>query len=217
MELDITNLRLLSLKDSDNFYDGGIPIEDLQLYKKIAETIEEKGHAYLTIEIIKGRLTEISTILVDQILGSRGTVYFLYKKEIVGDYTHNENMNIYFDPRQIEYHIQVYNNKVNLTDIELEELIDKAITLNYNNLLFTFGTKTDVDDFADKLDLSYDSRCRLHLIVNRKLQDNYFRKYNRLNPRLTAEIDLLETGQDEVYFGSECKKNYLNDEKKGRC
>lgn len=211
MDLDIVDLRIMSANPKDEFLDGGIPLEDMAMYEKVAQRVEENGYAYITVVITEGRLTEMKTIVVDQIYGVRGTVLFYYKKELVFQYTYNKNIKVYYDETQEEYHFTVFKEKENYTRAELTEIVDKTIEWNYNDILRCFGTLDDVNKFADKMDLNYATRVLLHIIICEKLQNNYYRKYGVTNPRITEQLDLLKN-DDTKFFGVNGKRKYLNSE-----
>lgn len=211
MDLDIVDLRIMSANPKDKFLDGGIPLDDMAMYEKVAQRVEENGYAYITVVITKGRLTEMKTIVVDQMYGVRGTVLFYYKKDLVFQYTHNKNIKVYYDETQEEYHFTVFKEKENYTRAELTELVDKTIEWNYNDILRCFGTLDDVNKFADKMDLNYATRVLLHIIICEKLQNNYYRKYGVTNPRISEQLDLLKN-DDTKFFGVNGKRKYLNSE-----
>lgn len=211
MDLDIVDLRIMSANPKDEFLDGGIPLDDMVMYEKVAQRVEENGYAYITVVITEGRLTEMKTIVVDQIYGVRGTVLFYYKKELVFQYTYNKNIKVYYDETQEEYHFTVFKEKENYTRAELTEIVDKTIEWNYNDILRCFGTLDDVNKFADKMDLNYATRVLLHIIICEKLQNNYYRKYGVTNPRITEQLDLLKN-DDTKFFGVNGKRKYLNSE-----
>ena len=113
MDLDIVDLRIMSANPKDKFIDGGIPLDDMELYQKVAEGVEENGYAYITVAITNGRLIEMKTIVIDQIYGVRGTVLFYYKKDLVFQYSGDKNIKIYYDETQEEYHFTVFKEKEN--------------------------------------------------------------------------------------------------------
>ena len=211
MDLDIVDLRIMSANPKDEFLDGGIPLEDMAMYEKVAQRVEENGYAYITVVITEGRLIEMKTIVVDQMYGVRGTVLFYYKKDLVFQYTYNKNIKVYYDETQEEYHFTVFKEKENYARAELTELVDKTIELNYNDFLRCFGTLDDVNKFADKMDLNYATRVLLHIIICEKLQNNYYRKYGVTNPRISEQLDLLKN-DDTKFFGVNGKRKYLNSE-----
>ena len=213
-EFSLEDIRKLSIKEWDKgkIINGGIPNEDIAFYDLIEKQIEENGYAFITREIKNGRLKRVDTFITDKVVGVRGTVFFFYQGEDIYSYSGSDkNVKIYFDERQEDYHFEVFKEKNNFTNEQLNQMIELVKKENYNDLLRCFGMECQIEEFATNVDMSFETRKRFYILVKNRLQEEYVERHGFRNTKIDNDIKLIKN-DDETYFGKSGKQKWLLDE-----
>ena len=187
--------------------------DDYKKYKLIEELVDEKGYAYLTLEITKGRLVEVKTIKVNHIIGLRGSAFFVYNGELVFDYNKEENVRIGVDLNQSEYNFKIWNYPQQVPKKELEEMVERLVYKHYDDIYHLWMFQSDVDKYATKLDLNLESRINLHLIWLEFCQKQYIKHHKgKESPIIQDKINYLMSDARD-YIGFKKYDKYLKQEK----
>lgn len=214
MMIGLDDIRRGAIKhfDEGKIINGGIPCEDMSFYKLVEAQIEKEGFAQVAREIRCGRVTRVDTFITDQVIGVRGGVFFFYKGDEIYYYSGaDENVKIYFDEKQEEYHFEVVNYKNSFNKDQLYEMIEVVKKENYNDLLRCFGQGHQMEEFATQMDMDFETRKLFYICVLEKLHERYVRVHGFENPIYNQKIDLIKNN-DEVYFGKKGKQKWIVDE-----
>ena len=161
------------------------------------------------MEITNGRWVEIKTIPVEKVIGVRGTAFFIYNNEIVFSYYNEDNIRIGFDFNQKEYYLKYYKMPQEVSKEDLEEIVEQLLTEHYGDIYHLWMNHTDVDNFADKLDLNLNSRINLHKVYLEFCQKQYIRHNGYENPILNDKMSEL-LGDVEYFLGKKNYKKYVD-------
>lgn len=214
VRLDINEIRRKYLKKyaGNRILEGCLPLENENLYKCIEDECLKKGFAYITVETVKGRFVEIKTIPVKKVIGLRGTVFFIYDNNIIFEYNNGEkNVRVGFDVNQKEYHLKYYREPADVSKEDLVEITEQLLSQHYNDIYHVWQNHTEVDEFANELDLNLASRIRLHQVYLEFCQSQYKEKYDTENPIVNDKLDEL-LYNPSYFFGKKNYQKYLDEE-----